>query len=67
MFVEYFSYSEYADYFTIHFKTGSLILLARGSQFEYSATLRLLTMLEKKVFKTLGVLTVTYDNLFFTY
>ena len=24
-------------YFTTHFKTGSLILLARGSQFEYSA------------------------------
>ena len=31
-------------YFTTHFKTGSLILLARGSQLEYSAMLRLLTM-----------------------
>ena len=59
MFVEYFSYSEYAGwflYFTTHFKTRSLIFLARGSQFEYSAMLRLLTMLEKKVFKTLTVL-----------
>ena len=36
-------------YFTIHFKTRSLILLARGSQFEYSAISRLLTTLEKKV------------------
>ena len=43
-------------YFTTHFKTGSLILLARGLQFEYSAMLMLLTMLEKKVFKTLAVL-----------
>ena len=29
-------------YFTTHFKTGSLILLAIGSQFEYFAILRLL-------------------------
>ena len=43
-------------YFTIHFKTGSLILLAKGSQFEYSSILRLLTILEKKVFKTFAVL-----------
>ena len=43
-------------YFTTHFKTGSLILLTRGPQFEYSALLRLLTMLKKKVFKTLAVL-----------
>ena len=40
-------------YFTTHFETESLILLARGSEFGYSAILRLLTMLEKKVFKTL--------------
>ena len=43
-------------YFTAHFKTGSLILLARGSQLEYSPILRLLTVLEKKVFKTFAVL-----------
>ena len=43
-------------YFTTHFETGSLILLARGTQFEYSAISRLLTILEKKVFKTLAAL-----------
>ena len=41
---------------TNHFKTGSLIFLARGPQFEYSTILRLLTMLETKVFKALAVL-----------
>ena len=35
-------------YFTTHFKMRSLILLTRGSQFKYSAILRLLTILEKK-------------------
>ena len=43
-------------YFTIDFKTRSLILLARALQFQYSLMLRLLAMLEKKVFKTLAVL-----------
>ena len=45
-------------YFTIHFKTGSLILLAKGSQLEYPLILRLLTLLEKKVFKTSAVLLI---------
>ena len=35
-------------YFTTLFETGSLTLLARGSQFEYSVILRLLTILEKQ-------------------
>ena len=43
-------------YFTIHFKTGSLILLAKGLQFEYPSIFRLLTILEKKVFKSSAVL-----------
>ena len=43
-------------YFTIHFKTGSLTLLAKGSLFENPSILRLLTILEKKVFKTSTVL-----------
>ena len=43
-------------YFTIHFITGSLILLARGSLVGYSVILSLLTLLEEKVFKTLAVL-----------
>ena len=43
-------------YFITLFKIGSLILLTRGSQFEYSALLKLLAMLEKKVLKTLAVL-----------
>ena len=38
---------EWFVYFTTHFKTGSLKLLVRGPQFEYSVILRLLTMLEK--------------------
>ena len=46
-------------YFTIHFKTGCLKLLAKGSQFEYPSILRLLTILEKKVFKTSAVLSST--------
>ena len=55
IFVAYVSYSGYAEMVPIFyntFETGSLILLVRGSQFEYSVMLRLLTMLEKKVFKT---------------
>ena len=43
-------------YFTIHFKTGSLILLAKGLQFEYPSIFRLLTILKKKVFKSSAVL-----------
>ena len=44
-------------YFRTHFKTRSLMLLARGSKFEYSALLRLLIMLEKSfLFETLEVL-----------
>ena len=53
-------------YFTTHFKIGSLILLARGPQFEYSAILMLLTMLEKKVFNFSRII-VTHNNLFVIY
>ena len=38
--------------FNLHFKTRCLILLAKGSRLEYPSILRLLTILEKKVFNT---------------
>ena len=44
------------SYISIHLKTGSLILLAKGSELEYPSILRLLTLFEKKVFKTSAVL-----------
>ena len=43
-------------YFRIDFKTGSLTSLEIGSDTRYSGILRLLIMVEKKVFKTLAVL-----------
>ena len=57
-------------YFTTHFQTGLLALLARGSQFKYSALLRLLAMLEKKVLKKVcnfSSIIVTHNSLFFIY
>ena len=42
-------------YFTIDFETGSLINSERGTYLVYSGIFRLLTIFEKKVFKTRAV------------
>ena len=42
-------------YFKIAFKVGSLVLLTKGSSFEYLELSRFCTILEKKLFKTSAV------------
>ena len=55
--------------FTTHFQTGLLILLGKGSQFEYSA-IKVTDNVRKKVFKKVynfSSTIVTHNNLFFIY
>ena len=51
----------------IDFKTGSLTSFQIGSDTRYSGILRLLMMVEKKVFKTLTVLVSDLIILFFSF
>ena len=51
----------------IDFKTGSLTSFQIGSDTRYSGILRLLMMVEKKVFKTLAVLVSDLIILFFSF
>ena len=54
-------------YFTIYFKTGSLILLAKGSQFEYSSMVKVTNNIRKESIEDFRCITIIHNNLFFLY
>ena len=54
-------------YFTIYFKTESLILLAKGSQFEYSSMVKVTNNIRKESIQDFRCITIIHNNLFFLY